>query len=100
MAFAKVSVESFKIDDFLQDFIFRYFYNMANPNLNSDASKQSAGEKEFENNIRPSEIADFAGQPVGAAVHPDVCGQPVCHGADQPRGGADCGGRCAGAAAV
>ncbi|MCY7292875.1 MAG: Holliday junction branch migration DNA helicase RuvB, partial [Ferruginibacter sp.] len=36
---------------------------MANPNLNSDANKQSAVEKEFENNIRPSEIADFAGQP-------------------------------------
>jgi holliday junction DNA helicase RuvB len=36
---------------------------MANPNLNTDANKQSAAEKEFENNIRPSEIAQFAGQP-------------------------------------
>jgi holliday junction DNA helicase RuvB len=36
---------------------------MANPNLNTDGNKQSAAEKEFENNIRPSEIADFAGQP-------------------------------------
>ena len=36
---------------------------MANPNLNSDANKQTDVEKEFENNIRPSEIADFAGQP-------------------------------------
>jgi holliday junction DNA helicase RuvB len=36
---------------------------MANPNLNTDANKQTAAEKEFENNIRPSEIAQFAGQP-------------------------------------
>jgi holliday junction DNA helicase RuvB len=36
---------------------------MANPNLNTDANKQTTAEKEFENNIRPSEIADFAGQP-------------------------------------
>jgi holliday junction DNA helicase RuvB len=36
---------------------------MANPNLNTDSSKQSAADKEFENNIRPSEIAQFAGQP-------------------------------------
>jgi holliday junction DNA helicase RuvB len=36
---------------------------MANPNLNTDTNKQSAAEKEFENNIRPSEIAQFAGQP-------------------------------------
>ncbi len=36
---------------------------MANPNLNTDPAKQSAADKEFENNIRPSEIAQFAGQP-------------------------------------
>lgn len=36
---------------------------MSNPNLNTDANKQTTVEKEFENNIRPSEIADFAGQP-------------------------------------
>jgi Holliday junction DNA helicase RuvB len=36
---------------------------MPNPNLNTDANKQTAAEKEFENNIRPSEIAQFAGQP-------------------------------------
>ncbi len=36
---------------------------MANPNLNSEGEFQSAAEKEFENNIRPSEMADFSGQP-------------------------------------
>ncbi len=36
---------------------------MANPNLNTDANKQTTAEKEFENNIRPSEIAHFEGQP-------------------------------------
>ncbi len=36
---------------------------MANPNLNSDGTQQTAAEKEFENNIRPSEMADFSGQP-------------------------------------
>ncbi len=36
---------------------------MANPNLNSDAGRQSAADKEFENNIRPKEIAEFSGQP-------------------------------------
>ncbi len=36
---------------------------MLNPNLNSKDKDQSAADKEFENNIRPSEIADFAGQP-------------------------------------
>jgi holliday junction DNA helicase RuvB len=35
---------------------------MANPNLNSNASGLSAADREFENNIRPNEIADFAGQ--------------------------------------
>jgi Holliday junction DNA helicase RuvB len=35
---------------------------MANPNLNSDPGRQSAADKEFENNIRPREIADFSGQ--------------------------------------
>ncbi|MFZ4058044.1 MAG: Holliday junction branch migration DNA helicase RuvB [Ferruginibacter sp.] len=36
---------------------------MANPNLNSDKSALSASDKEFENNIRPSEMDDFTGQP-------------------------------------
>lgn len=36
---------------------------MANPNLNKDAESLSPVEKEFENNIRPSEMADFSGQP-------------------------------------
>jgi Holliday junction DNA helicase RuvB len=36
---------------------------MANPNLNSAKESVTAGEVEFENNIRPKEIDDFAGQP-------------------------------------
>ena len=36
---------------------------MANPNLNKDGESLSPAEKEFENNIRPSEMADFSGQP-------------------------------------
>ena len=36
---------------------------MANPNLNTDRGMQNEQEKEFENNIRPSEMADFSGQP-------------------------------------
>ncbi|MBC7850088.1 MAG: Holliday junction branch migration DNA helicase RuvB [Chitinophagaceae bacterium] len=35
---------------------------MANSNLNSDKSELSAAEKEFENNIRPAQLSDFAGQ--------------------------------------
>src|SRR3977135_4030401 len=35
---------------------------MANQNLNSDKELLTAADKEFENNIRPREIADFAGQ--------------------------------------
>jgi Holliday junction DNA helicase RuvB len=35
---------------------------MGNPNLNSDAGRLSAADKEFENNIRPREIDDFNGQ--------------------------------------
>src|SRR5450432_3323104 len=35
---------------------------MANPNLQSEKEKITAADKEFENNIRPSQIADFAGQ--------------------------------------
>src|SRR5262245_2966358 len=35
---------------------------MPNPNLNSRKEYLSAAEKEFENNIRPSQISDFAGQ--------------------------------------
>jgi Holliday junction DNA helicase RuvB len=36
---------------------------MANPNLNKDSDALSPAEKDFENNIRPSEMADFSGQP-------------------------------------
>src|SRR3954464_5647092 len=36
---------------------------MANPNLNSGKENVTAVEVEFENNIRPKEIDDFAGQP-------------------------------------
>jgi Holliday junction DNA helicase RuvB len=36
---------------------------MANPNLNNNKENISATEAEFENNIRPKEIEDFAGQP-------------------------------------
>ena len=35
---------------------------MANPNLNNEKELLSAAEKEFENNIRPSNIEDFSGQ--------------------------------------
>jgi len=40
-----------------------YFYSMANPNLVPDKESLTAADKEFENNIRPAAIADFAGQP-------------------------------------
>ncbi len=36
---------------------------MANPNLNTDKPELNLVESEFENNIRPKEIEDFAGQP-------------------------------------
>src|SRR6188474_2799528 len=36
---------------------------MANPNLSSDKELLTAADKEFENNIRPAQIADFSGQP-------------------------------------
>lgn len=35
---------------------------MQNPNLNTDKAALTPVEKEFENNIRPNEIADFSGQ--------------------------------------
>ena len=35
---------------------------MSNPHLNSDKSGLSAADREFENNIRPSHIEEFAGQ--------------------------------------
>lgn len=35
---------------------------MANPNLSGDKELLSAADKEFENNIRPAQIDDFAGQ--------------------------------------
>ncbi len=36
---------------------------MSNLNLNTDKDALSPAEKEFENNIRPSVIEDFSGQP-------------------------------------
>jgi Holliday junction DNA helicase RuvB len=36
---------------------------MANPNLDSDKQHLTAAEREFENNIRPAHINEFAGQP-------------------------------------
>lgn len=36
---------------------------MANPNLSSDKDQLSAAEHDFENNIRPSQISEFSGQP-------------------------------------
>ena len=36
---------------------------MANPNLNSGKENLAAIDKEFENNIRPAHIEEFAGQP-------------------------------------
>src|SRR6201991_2477894 len=35
---------------------------MSNPNLQNDKGALSAAEKEFENNIRPSQLDDFSGQ--------------------------------------
>src|SRR5262245_13935788 len=35
---------------------------MPNPNINTDKALLSAADKEFENNIRPSQLEDFAGQ--------------------------------------
>ena len=35
---------------------------MSNPNLNSNKELLTTAEKEFENNIRPNQIDDFAGQ--------------------------------------
>jgi Holliday junction DNA helicase RuvB len=35
---------------------------MSNPNLNSNKESLTSVDKEFENNIRPAQIADFAGQ--------------------------------------
>jgi Holliday junction DNA helicase RuvB len=35
---------------------------MANPNLHSDKTQLSAAEREFENNIRPAQMSEFAGQ--------------------------------------
>ena len=36
--------------------------NMNNPNLHTEKSQLSVEEKEFENNIRPKHIVEFAGQ--------------------------------------
>jgi len=36
---------------------------MANPNLNKETELLSSADKEFENNIRPKEMVEFAGQP-------------------------------------
>src|SRR3979409_1288309 len=35
---------------------------MSNPNLNKENNSLTAADKEFENNIRPSQIREFAGQ--------------------------------------
>ena len=35
---------------------------MANPNLNKEKTGLSAADREFENNIRPAQIREFAGQ--------------------------------------
>ena len=35
---------------------------MSNPNLHTEKSQLTAAEKEYENNIRPKEIVEFAGQ--------------------------------------
>ena len=35
---------------------------MPNPNISSDKELLTAADKEFENNIRPAQIADFSGQ--------------------------------------
>ena len=42
--------------------IFPNFTPMPNPHLQTDSSALSAADKEFENNIRPSMIEEFAGQ--------------------------------------
>ena len=36
---------------------------MANPHLNTDKNMLDPADRDFENNIRPSQMADFAGQP-------------------------------------
>jgi holliday junction DNA helicase RuvB len=36
---------------------------MSNPNLNTNKEPLTAADKEFENNIRPQQIAEFSGQP-------------------------------------
>ncbi|MES2773453.1 MAG: Holliday junction branch migration DNA helicase RuvB [Bacteroidota bacterium] len=36
---------------------------MANPNFNTDETKLTPADKEFENNIRPQQMDDFSGQP-------------------------------------
>ncbi len=49
-----------KIDLFAKAFY--YFYRMSNLNLQSGNEGLSAADKEFENNIRPAVISEFAGQ--------------------------------------
>src|SRR5882672_7906513 len=41
----------------------RYICGMSNGNLNNDKNALSPSDKEFENNIRPAAIEEFAGQP-------------------------------------
>src|SRR5258708_26752778 len=41
----------------------RYICRMSNGNLNNDKNALSPSDKEFENNIRPAAIEEFAGQP-------------------------------------
>lgn len=42
---------------------FLYLYHVSNPNLNTDISRLSSADKEYENSIRPTDIDDFSGQP-------------------------------------
>ena len=46
---------------------------MSNPNLNSDKESLNIVDREFENNIRPAVINDFAGQsPISRETPPEV----------------------------
>lgn len=47
----------------LKNLVLQSVLTMSNPNLNSNKELLTTAEKEFENNIRPGQIDDFAGQP-------------------------------------
>ncbi len=53
----------YKAGNFIKRTLFRYICPMPNLNLNTDKEGLSPVDKEFENNIRPSVIDDFSGQP-------------------------------------